>query len=396
MTLRKALLCAILFASTEAWSQISIEPEILCWYRAHHKDSLCPKLSHLKMRLDIPWSDQLSFKLAYDPGAVPKISWYDTYTLRAQQLPPRQSWLADYGIRYKLSKHWELSVEDWTASTLLPDASGLSYSRALQDSGWNQTAARLTYAKQDGITATAIFGLGEGERLQESDKEPYVGALVRLPLFTAFDLQMGASLDKDSLHSDSLWWIPKEEREEAAEGFRAERSAIALVLDGSLPAARGLQASVGWQRNRLKNSRDDSLAVYPRPAALDPTEALPSRGGITRESRLISGSYAILAEYIIAFQLADLELTFDDPEAFSCSSLDEGGFCREARTESRRIRVRGRSFGLGKIDVDGWSLLLETHEERYDRLYESYHFASGINQRQKSVRIISTRLAWTW
>lgn len=396
MTLRKVLFCAILFMSTKAWSQIYIEPEVLCWYSSQPWDTLCPKLSHLKMRADIPWDDSLTFKLAYDPGSLRKITWYDTYTLRNQQLPPRKSWLSDYGIRFQFAPHWDLSIEDWTASTLIPDASGLSYSRALQDAGWNQTAMRLSYVVPDGVTATAILGLGEGKRLEDLDSKPYLGALVRVPLISAFDLQVGASLDKDSLHPDALWWFPKEERKKAAEDVQAERLSAALVLDGTLPKIRGLQASIGWQQNRIKSNSDDWLAAYPLPAAIDPTEALPNRGSVKKESLLFSASYQILAEYIIAFHLSDLKLSFDNAEILSCSLLDQNGFCIDPRNPSHELHVRGLTFGIGKIDVDGWSLLLESHEERYDRLYETYHFASGIDQRQEGIRIISARLAWTW
>jgi hypothetical protein len=58
--------------------------------------------------------------------------------------------------------------------------------------------------------------------------------------------------------------------------------------------------------------------------------------------------------------------------------------------------MREQTFGIGRLDEDGWSLFLESFSVHYDRLYELYHFAPEQNRRQRGVSFTQLRFGWTW
>lgn len=380
---------------------LSIEPDIICRRQSSPRNSLCPKLEHLRFRLGFDWSEALSFRLAYDAQHQTKVTWHNSYDLHVQRLPDRKSWLDDYGLRLRFASDWELGLEDWSASTLIPDASGLGFARLLQDSGWNQTALRLSWINPEKrvLAASLIVGQGEGERLEETDSTPYFGALTRLELIPGLSLQLAWSYDGDALPADSLFWLDASEREDASAHFRASRKAASLFLDGTHPLMRGLQLSLGWQENRIQGPESTRLiAVDPSQGPFEPTELLAEtlggRSDLTRQTYVIGASYEILDSIILAFHWQKLKVDLgEQPLLQSCQALDSDGRCIGQSDPRQALSIQATTLGFGKKSDKGWSIMIESMQEAYDRLYENYHFAPGKDKRQRSLHILQLRLS---
>ncbi|RZA18988.1 MAG: hypothetical protein EOP10_20220 [Proteobacteria bacterium] len=377
-------------------ARVNVSGEVKC--RSLEGDDLCPKLSHLETGVTLSPTEDWDLKLSYDFAQSRKASWYDSLDLKQFNLPPQKSWLADYGIRHRLDERFTFAIEDTSGTTLIPDASHLAYSTNLQDAGWKQTAARLSFNNKEIFEADILLGLGEGERLSSDDGDIYYGARARWYLAHAVGLQFAYSDDQNSLNKDAIYWISA--RDDLRKGFASERFATSLILNGKLPYARGLEASLGWQRNVIRSDRPAEFSSAPTDLAFDPTESLTQAlGGLgvtKRESLYYSLSYRILSEYIVAFHGSDYKSRMGEAVLVACDEIDATGACVGSTDEKRSFRLRERTYGLGKLDEDGWSVLLESHEERYDRLYQNFHFLNGRSPRQKNMRVIQARIAWNW
>lgn len=377
-------------------TRFNIAADVRC--RNSQGDSLCPKLSHLQTGVTLSPGDDWDAKLSYDFAQSRKASWYDSLDTHHLDLPPQKSWLADYGLRKQIDSRWSLAIEDSSGTTLIPDASYLAFSKNLQDIGWKQTAVRLGFDHKEVFEADVILGLGEGERLSSDDEEPYFGARARWYLMRAIGLQLAFSEDKNSLNKDALWWLTN--TSELRRGFQTQRFAASLILNGKLSIARGLEASLGWQSNHIHGQRPDIFTAAPSDLAFDPTEslaqALGGSGGTRRQTLYYSASYRILAEYIVAFHASEYQSQFNETLLTSCDEMDNRGGCVGSTDKKRSFRLRETSYGIGKIDDDGWAALLEAHEERYDRLYQNFHFRNGRHPRQKSTHLLQARIAWNW
>ncbi len=375
-------------------SQVDLAGEIIC--RAAD-GSLCPKLSHFKSQLSLNPLERIKLWLAYDPNQSRKASWFDRLDPQQQTLAPARSWLADYGAKFELSPRWSLHIEDSSGTTLLPNASYLAFAQKLQDVGWQQTVGRLTFENPDIFVGTMVVGLGEGERLAQDDGDLFYGACFKWYWQKALALQLGYSQDPNSLPEDAVWWLA--DRSDRHKGFHSQRLALSLSLNGKYPSLRGLEASVGWQRNLITNARRQAFAQTPLWFAFDPTEMLSQNlggsGATKREAWLMSGSYRILSEYLLAFHTGLFRGAIADGSLSSCG-LSAAGDCVDEAETSQALSLREWSYGLGKIDNDGWSVLLESHEERYDRLYQNYHFIKNRGARQKSMQGVQARINWNW
>jgi hypothetical protein len=396
MTLLKAsgIFLSLLWLQGCVEGQLDFAGEITC--RTADGDALCPKLSHFESQVSVKPFSRVQAYLAYDPAQSRKATWYDSLDLNMQSLPPQKSWLADYGIDIELSPRWSLHAEDSSGTTLLPNASYLAFANKLQDIGWKQTVTRLSFTNSDIFVGDLLIGLGEGERLEADDGDLFLGARFKWYWQKALSLQLGYSEDQNSLPKDAVWWLS--DRDEAHKSFRNQRFAASLFLNGQLSGFRGLEASLGWQRTAIDRSDDRRLST-PTHLALDPTEILSqdlgAAGSTKRDAWLASASYRILAEYLIAFHIGQFKADLAH-SALSVCTMDQRGSCVEAADKTDSLSVREWTYGLGKIDSDGWSFLLESHQERYDRLYQNFHFLKGKDVRQKSMRLVQARINWNW
>jgi hypothetical protein len=385
--------------------KIAIDADLVCRQQKPDQGAECPRFTHLNISLRSLWSERLSLLLSWDPGQVDKPTWIDTYGILGQRLPPRKTWFNHYALRWRFSPSLEISLEDWTAATLIPDASGLSFSQALQDSGWNQSVLRLSSITLEGRAnfLSLIAGLGEGERLKERDNKPYLGLMGRREIIPALEWQAAWSFDADSLEERQFYWLESSERSIARSGFKSERQALSVILNGQLAKARGLRLALGLQRNLITGPKTISgiRQVRNDEGPFDPTEILAENRGqrsqLERRTLAISGSYLILAEYVLAFHWQRLDLDLgSEASVLSCSRLGLNGSCLDAPEEKQQLQVREFTWGLGRMDEQGWSLFVESFTINYDRLYELYHFAPDPDRRRRSTSIAQARLSWKW
>lgn len=363
-----------------------IDADLVCRWQRVPPDTECLKLNHALFGIRSPIGSRLSLLLAWDPGQVSKPTWNDSYEVLGQRLPPRKTWFSHYALRYRASETIEVSLEDWAAATLIPDASGLSYAYALQDSGWKQTALRLSYVNPDSLvnTFSLITGLGEGERFKERDHKPYLALMARREIIPALEWQAAWSYDADSQEADHFYWMNDGDRQAASEGYKTERQSIALVLNSFHPMARGLRVSLGLQRNLVRGPKTQAQAPVPtrEEGPFDLSEILADKRTLA-----FSASYLILAEYLLGFHWQ--KLTADPGSAMPVKALNSD----EAYNQ---LRLTEQTFGLGHMRENGWSLFLESFNIKYDRLYELYHFAPSPNQRQRALAFVQLRAGWTW
>jgi hypothetical protein len=378
--------------------RLFIEGDVIC-------DRECPRLNHFKFGVRTFLSERLSLQLGWDPGHVDKPSWEDTYDVLGQRLPPRRTWFDRYALRFRASDAVEMSLENWYAATLIPDASGLSYAHALQDSGWSQTAIRLSVIDLDTPVNSwsLIAGLGEGERFQDRDHKPYLAFMLRREVSEGLEWQGAYSMDPDSMEGEQFYWLNREERAAASEGFKTERQALSLILTGQHRKARGLRAAIGVQRNLIRGPKTPAAVppVSTREGPFDLTEILAENWGmksdIERRTLAFSASYLILAEYLLAFHHQTLDVRLGaDAKTRACSGLDLEGRCLEGASEHAHLRLQEQTYGLGYISESGWSLFMENFSVKYDRLYELYHFAPGEDKRQRAHSFTQFRLTWDW
>ncbi|MCX6130963.1 MAG: TonB-dependent receptor [Proteobacteria bacterium] len=334
---------------------LEIQPEIICRFQRQPADSLCPKLSHLYLNVQWKLSDRLSLNLGWDPGHSPKPTWRDSYNVYGQVLPPQASWFSRYALRWQFNPELELSFENWSSTSLIPDASGLSFAQALQDSGWDQSVMRLTLIKPEWKlpALSLIGGLSEGARRENRDAKPYLGILARLQVASALELQAGSSYDDDSLAPDALFWLNTDERQKASQGFQAKRSAISLILDGHHPFARGLRMAIGEQHSHIRGpspKEGHSPKLISRlDGPLDPTEFLTEPFGtqsqVNRRTRSLSVSYLLLAEYLMAFHHQTLDVDAGNMESLtSCAGIDSQGNCIGPTKPESRLHADEDTF----------------------------------------------------
>ncbi len=402
LTLRESLLITLSLSASVGHSESGFlfEPEIICRRADAGAKTLCPKLTHLRLGVRSDTQSDFDLRLLYDPFHTRKATWFDLKGLGLQDLPDQQSWLNDYALRMRLGSASELSLENWSGTTLLPDASGMAFSRALQDTSWDQTALRYTWINPDLsiLAASLVAGLGEGETFQENDSEPYLGFLGRFELGTSLSTQIGWSLDRNFLNRSALPWIDQSLREEARQSFSAERYAVSFFIDGSHPKARGLRLGLGWQRSHIKGpSEVKAQTTLLENLTLDPNEALAeslgARSNLLRDSFSISASYLILGTYLISYHQEELKVDLRNSGSFlSCDALTATGICRGEVRPASSFRVKGLGYAIGKRVEDSWSLLLESYQQKYDQLYQIYHFASGRDQRSADFRLLQLRL----
>lgn len=378
--------------------RLFVEGEVVCGRE-------CPRLNHFQFGLRTFLSERLSLQLGWDPGHVEKPTWEDSYELLGQRLPPRRTWFDRYALRFRATNAVEMSLENWNTATLIPDASGLSFAYALQDSGWNQTALRISVIDPDDPVNSwsVIAGLGEGERFQDHDHKPYLALMLRREVSEGLEWQGAWSVDADSMEPEQFYWLNAEERSAASEGFKTERQALSLILTGQHRKARGLRASVGLQRNLVRGSRTSSTAAVaiPDEGPFDLTEILAEHWGmkseIEKRTLAFSASYLILAEYLLAFHHQELDVKLGaTARARACTGLDRDGSCLDTGTEHARLSLREQTYGIGYISESGWSLFMESFSVKYDRLYELYHFAPGEDKRQRAHSFAQLRLTWSW
>ncbi|HET9241410.1 MAG TPA: hypothetical protein VFO10_29355 [Oligoflexus sp.] len=389
------------YAQTEDASEprrLFVEGEVTCGTK-------CPRLNHFQFGLRTFLSERLSLQLAWDPGLVEKPTWEDTYDRLDQRLPPRRTWFDRYALRFRASDAVEVSLENWNAATLIPDASGLSFAHALQDSGWNQTALRMSVidTERPANSWTLIAGLGEGERFKDRDHKAYLALMLRREISEGLEWQGAYSMDPDSMEEESFYWLPRDQRAKAREGFKNERQALSLILTGQHRKARGLRAAIGLQKNLIRGPKTpaDVTAVDPSEGPFDLTEILAEHWGmrseIEKRTLAFSASYLILAEYLLAFHHQDLDVKLRaGARARACQGLGRDGRCLDAGTDHDRLRLREDTFGIGYINESGFSLFLENFFVKYDRLYELYHFAPGQDKRQRAQSFAQVRLTWNW
>ncbi len=399
MTLLKAMFGTMTLTLTTACisSRVHVSGEAKC--RTIEGDTLCPKLSHLEAGIALSPSDDWEGRVSYDFAQSRKLTWYDRLDTFQLDLPPEKSWLADYGIRKRIDERLTLALEDSNGTTGLPDASHLAFAWNLQDLPWKQSALKLTYQDKERLEAELQIGLGEGERLRSEDGKAFYGLRTRFYLSPAFSAQLAYSEDPDSLSKDAFFW--SQSKDKRRKGYMSQRFSGALIWNGKSSIARGLEASAGWQSSSFHASKSSLTGETPLSQfALDPTEILTetlgARGKTTRETHYLSASYRILAEYILAAHWSTYRSELGGEVLLSCQALDQGGNCMGDINRHRSLEVREQTFGLGKIDEGGWSFLLESHEERYDRLYQNFHFRNGQVPRQKYMRLLQARIAWNW
>jgi len=405
LTCGVTLVTALLLIAEAAWSQD--EPKVRRWFVAGDVvcNTQCPRLNHFQFGLRTALSDRLSLQLGWDPGHVDKPTWEDTYDVLGQRLPPRRTWFDRYALRLRASDAIEVSLENWAAATLLPDASGLSFAYALQDSGWNQSAVRISVIDPDYPVNSwsLIAGLGEGERFQDRDHKPYLALMLRRELSEGLEWQAAYSYDANSMEPEQFYWLNREERQAASEGFSTQRQALSLILTGQHRKARGLRAVVGVQRNVIRGSRTPATltSISHEEGPFDLTEILAENWGmrsdLERRTLAFSASYLILAEYLIAMHHQELDVKLGaDAKVRACRSLDYDSLCLDTATDHARLRLGEQTYGIGHISEKGWSVFVENFSVKYDRLYQLYHFAPGQDRRQRSLSFTQLRLTWNW
>ena len=357
--------------------------------------------------------------LRLDPFATPATDRADS-PLR-QALPVQSgamSMLDAYAITWTARPSLEIGVESYSGATRLPTQSGLALPDSLTDSGWKQTAATVMYnlGVLSGTRVKFVAGNGEGELLRNVDPQQYFALELGAGIVPGVRLELGGSFDGNSFGSERSLWTSSVLQERCGiarsaagsnRGHSTQRLSAAVVLDGSLAAARGLKAGLGFQRS-VSNDLDAGAATSPTAAdldgcpRLDPTDVFvetapgDSKNAVRRSTIAFNASWRILDRWFVGFDYRQRQTDFGSEKIVqSCSRFDDTGCVPEGDPKSG-LSQAATTFGAGLDLTEGLVWSFGWSRIAFDKKYAKFNYAGDGERAVQNLELFNSRLAWNW
>jgi hypothetical protein len=325
--------------------------------------------------------------------------------------PDAGLFLYDFRLAWLARPNLTFALEQTEGAVVFPSMSGLSMANALSATPWDQTAMTISYNLPVlGDSRVAFFlGNGEGENLRNEDVQQYFGVRLQVAPAKAVQAEFGMSLDGNSYGSAATRDVQKRHVDclslpfgtgENSGGYETQRLGFALTLDGTHPAARGLQAALGF--HRISQGDLHKVKQMSLPAAgcqrLNPDqyfledETLERVNTMTRQIFGFSGSYRILDRYWIG-----LEYQLRTIKSENLSGIDLcGGYVAGAcvdRKSGHTIEESLLNTGLGLQLDDHLQLVLDYAVMDFKAKYRQFYYLNDKNEPSVSLEMVNLRVS---
>lgn len=379
----------------------------------------CLKLTGLRLSILHRQSNELRGRFRLDPFSTPASSRAET-PLRSGLPPPEATPLGiidDYGLIWSPRPNLEVAIESYDGSAKVPSMSGLSLANSLTDNGWKQTALTVTYnlSTLTDMKVTFAAGNGEGENGRNLDPQQYFGFAVDASIFKGVHAGFGVSLDGNSAGSDESTYLTTRYAERCGYdqtgvkpriGHSTQRMAAGVGLDGTLVAAPGLRAGLGWQRNVLSDLDKDalggaSLEDLSRCARLDPGTVFvdgtaDTVNTVQRTTYVINASYRIFDRYFVAADYTTRNIDAGSVELFQLCDGYTGTTCAAPGSRENTLSQDAFTFGGGIELADGLRLTLEYFKTSYDKKYTQVFYDARDGKASEDREVFNARVSANW
>jgi hypothetical protein len=379
----------------------------------------CLTVSGLRLAHKQQVNDHLSGRLSLNPFAgVDSVS--DSSPMRSgyPSVGERQlQFMEDYGVIWSPRANLEIGLEKYRDAAGLLNISQLAFGSSLSASGWDQTAFTITYRlpAAEKMNVKFVFGNGEGENGVNTDPQQYFGFEFGSEVVLGVETKLGFSFDGNSAGSAESLWRAKGFSEcglaldpsTITTGYSTKRMGLGVMLNGKLPAARGLLMALGWQRvtkNDLSKSKqsEPSIAELADCPSLEPDKIfLEDPTGATVNSVVhttvgLNSAYRILDTYFLAFDVESRKIDTGIVKFFEPCEDFVGESCEGRKTPQSHLTQASLTVGFGMDVEPDLRLALEYNRTNYDQPYNKFHYAGRDGELSKTAEIVNARLSYNW
>lgn len=379
----------------------------------------CLKLTGLRLSVLHRQSNDLRGRIRLDPFSTPASGKADS-PLRGSLPSPDATPLGiidDYGLIWSPRPNLEVAVESYDGSAKVPSMSGLSLANSLTDVGWKQTALTVTYnlSTFTDMKVTFAAGNGEGENGRNLDPQQYFGFAVDASVIKGVRAGLGVSMDGNDTGSDEYTWLSTRYEERCGFdvarvkpriGHSTQRMAAGVGLDGTLEAAPGLRAGIGWQRNVLSDLDKDSLGGatlddLSRCPRLDPDTVFvdDTKGSVNtvqRTTYVINASYRIFERFFVAADYSTRNIDSGSVDLFQICNGYTGTTCAAPGTRENTLSQDAFTVGGGMDLAEGLRLTLEYFKTSYDKKYTQVFYDGRDGKASDEREVFNARIAANW
>ncbi len=369
----------------------------------------CIEVSGTRINFTEKLGDDSSGSIIVDPFAT-TANHYDaaaTRRLTPQIRDTPLAFIAGYNLTWFARPNMSVAVEDFRGSTNLGAASGLAKDGSLQDSPWGQTALVLGYSIPlwHAFDIRVALGNGEGEIARNIDAQQFVGLSFRISPKEGLDLKLGASYDGNNLGSAGYEWTYGDAMANTVMpnlGFETTRYSASIEMDGNLAAAKGLKATIGWQRTTAEDldAQQDAipvtLVVADVGALLVENTDKTKANVVTKDLFIVGASYRILARYAVGLNVQWRQVDTGDVDYFEgCSAI---ALLTCTQPGNKRSRLVETAVGAGMaVDLSkNVRLTLEYYRQSYDALYAYFHYTDPKGKATETTELFNARIAYRW
>lgn len=362
----------------------------------------CIKLSGLRITHLTGVAQDASLRLTIDPFGRPAKSLAERAESGDDHYPSildsSLHMITDLRLTWQMRKRLLLGLVTYGGATSLPNIHKLSLGSRFQYAGWNQAAlsSLWTLGPQGDTMIELAIGNGEGEPTRNLDPQQFGALRVKHQIRTGLYAVLAGSFDGNNYGSEASEWVYANDQNEIIAGFSTQRLALALVLDGNLPALPGLKASIGYQQtlakdlDKLITSIDTSVyANNPRLSLDELYVEDPSNENANEVETTVFDlgfSYDIMATHFISLNYETRNITTGSVDFFE----DDKG------AKHRRIRQSGYTGGLGLEIFENLRASLEYHSESYNKVFNRFSYRGPGGKKVKTLDLFNVRIMYNW
>lgn len=317
--------------------------------------------------------------------------------------------LADYRLAWQARPNLTFAVQQSQGSVVFPSTSGLSMATPFSLEQWYQTALTIAYTLPalGDSKVTFHLGNGEGENGRNYDVQQFFGVDLKAGLAEGLHAEFGMSLDGNTYasaatdeellrHADCLAVAPAD----GEGGYETQRLGGGIVLDGTMPAMRGLKAALAFHRINQSDLSQDKTMALPGTACqrLDPDRFFaedPSQSAanvMTRSVYGINGSYRILDRYVLGIDYQVRKIESEHVAAIDvCQGLAEGACLSPLSVKS--LEQSAISFGMGVDLEEYFRIVLDYSVLEYKKDYRQFHYLDRDGNPSKTLEWLNFRVS---
>lgn len=327
----------------------------------------------------------------------------------------------DYGLTWTPRPNLDLALERYNGAVKLPRVTGLAFENPFDNPGWQQTALTITY-NLSALSASRVrfaIGNGEGENTENLDPQQYFGFEFNTQLVQGINFKIGISQDGNSLGSAQYKWLADQfdkscgfsfPNSQNGLGYRTQRIAAGLTMDGNFAAIPGLHLALSGQRasaTDLDKSRtayaiaDDFASCKRIDTSYLFVETNPNQDANTVHNTTFNMSlgFQLLDQYTLAGSYSTRIVDTGKVRLFESCDAFSAGICTTEASQRRaydKFSEDSLTIGGGVELSPGLSLTLEYARMNLDRKYAKVNYVDKADRVSDTWELFNARVAYNW